>query len=237
MTRATPLLTLLLLACSGGKGDPLVDTELEDTEPVVDSEPADTEDTELVDTEPPAEPTVWTAPAIAATELGGASMDFGVYARYQQLVPASLMPADAVEIVELRLRRSGAKGADQQTTTLPSVEIWLGTAAGTALADAFADNLTGDEQQVFNEAVTLGVASGDGLLFDDLVVTVDPPFAYDPAGGPLLLDLRVPTLHNNVLFDCKNDGTMPVVMSSAAGTPTERNNLSGCGMVVQLLVR
>jgi hypothetical protein len=235
MNRWLALLTLTTLGCTDGK-----DTAAEDSDVVLEeTEIEDTEviDAEVIDTDPPRESSVVTVPASAEAEQAGASMDFGVYSRYQQLVPGSMVSAVAVEILELRLRRTPGKGSDGRTTSLPSVELWLGTAAAEDLSSTFADNLTGDEQQVFSEAVNLAAASGDPLLFDDLVVTVDPPFAYDPAQGGLLVDLRIPTTGDNVLFDCKNDGSMPVVMSSAAGTPTESNNLSGCGMALQLVVR
>ncbi len=241
MKRSIPWTLCLLVACGPTEDAPTDETDVDTDTEETDSETDETDDTDTTEetdeTEVPAEPYVTTVPASVETELGGASMDFGVYSRYQQIVPTSLLPADAVEILEVRFRRSGAEGAAAQTTSIPTAELWLGTAAGSPLSSTFADNLTGDEQRVFNDAIDLVAATGDGLLFDDFVVTVDPPFAYDPADGALLLDLHMPTVGSNVLFDCKNDGTMPVVMSSAAGTPAMSNNLSGCGMVVQLLVR
>jgi hypothetical protein len=203
-----------------------------DTDPVGDTDTAGDTDSDL-----PAEPYTWWVPAGMDAEIGGAGMDFGPYYRVMERVPRSLLPAQPVEILEVRFRR--AVVGDQTTTNaLPSVELWMGTSATTeevGMATTYADNFTGDEVRVFSGPVAIGLNGDATLAFDDWTVVADPPFAYDPAAGPLLLDFRIGTVGTNTLLDCKNDGTVRVMASWDTGP--EANTQGGCGYALELVVR
>lgn len=149
----------------------------------------------------------------------------------------ALVPDVPFEITAIRLRRSSV-GPDASTeVTTKNLEVWIGTAPTTTQTGEFADNLTGDEVRIFNGALTVPANGPDLLAFDDFVITLATPFAYDPSVGPLIFDFRAPDNSVGANFDCVNDGSMYMYLSTAAGTPTSGNTSTGCGYAMQIDVQ
>jgi hypothetical protein len=234
MTYPRMLVLAVLAACTGPKDTEETDTDTQtDSDSDADSDTGTDSDTDTL----PADPYTWWVPTGMDAEIGGAGMDFGPYYRVMERVPRSLLPTEPVEILEVRFRR--AVVGDQTTTNdLPSVEVWLGTSAtaeDVGMSETYADNFTGDEVRVSSGPVAIGLNGENTLAFDDWTVVANPPFAYDPAAGPLLLDFRLSTLGANTLLDCKNDGSVRIMASWDTG-PT-MNTQGGCGYALELVVR
>lgn len=114
--------------------------------------------------------------------------------RYQQVIAASEFPAKPRTIRKIALRVDSAAGSGF-SESLGHVRIGLSTSARTPanLSRTFAENLGADATTVYDGRLALSSAfagpSGGPKEFD-VVITFDTPFAYDPAKGSLLIDVR-----------------------------------------------
>jgi hypothetical protein len=97
--------------------------------------------------------------------------------------------------------------------TLSAVQISLSTTANgpNALSPVFANNLGGDNAVVYSGSLTLSSANtagpGNTRAFD-VVIDLQTPFSYNPAGGHLLLDVlnSSPEDHSfQIVLDAENN--------------------------------
>lgn len=249
MRHWTVVLGWALVGCGGGDTD-VADTDTDVVDSDTDAADSDTDvvdsDTDVADTDTDAPvelpPTV-ALPPEAETQGGQNWQLFGGYSRVQMVgyLPADL-PSTPFEVTEVRFRRTLTDATDLASTlSLDGVQLWIGTTDafdGVDMSMTYADNLSGDERKVFDGTLSVAAATETSLDFDDWVVTVDPPFVYDPAQGRLILDLRIPTPSTAPLkFDCQNDGTWQMRMATEAGLPTTAYNATGCGYSTQLKIQ
>src|SRR4051812_19054558 len=114
--------------------------------------------------------------------------------RYQQVIAASEFPGGRRNISRIVLRPDAINGV-AFAETLSNVQINLTTTPKTpqSLSKTFAENLGTDNTIVYQGELTLSSAFTDvagGSKEFDIVITLQTPFSYDPAGGNLLLDIR-----------------------------------------------
>jgi len=185
----------------------------------------------------------FTIPAALATAQGDSFKGMGIYSRVQWLPAADQLPTSAVEIHELRFRRDLNQ---DPTATLSNgdVRVSLSTIDRSSLANTFATNLGTDATEVHTGPVDLLAKGTEPLAFEDWVIPVQPPFAYDPANGRLMLDIIIPAASdtNWVAMDCNDDSTVSMRFSYTAFAPTDPPPTSGslttnCGFAVQFGVR
>jgi hypothetical protein len=152
------------------------------------------------------------------------------------------MPTVPFTITELRFRRDDGGADYAQALMFSDVELWLGTAdLDFPPENDFASNYTGDETLVFDGTLQMDAVAGYDAAFDDWVVPLATPFTFDPAAGKLLLELRIPApgSYSSLDFlqmDCKNDGSVYMVMSDVAGFPDTARIASGCGYAFEMVV-
>jgi hypothetical protein len=186
----------------------------------------------------------YTLPPLAESGSEPNWQSLGAYSRAITMVDSSILPSAVFTVQEVRFRRA-IDGTDlAEAKSLPDIELWIGTSARAWLdfpTDvAFATVLSGDEQRIFSGRLDIAAHTGDPLAYNDWVVTVDPPFVYNPAEGPLLLDFRFPSATgfwgpNTVQMDCRNDGLLQMRMTDVTGTPTNANNATGCAYSFQVV--
>jgi hypothetical protein len=145
--------------------------------------------------------------------------------RYQQVIAASEFPGGARVITKIVLRPDAISGV-AFSETLSNVQINLTTTPKTpqTLSKTFADNLGNDNTVVYQGELTissecLDVAGGSKEF--DIVIKLQTPFAYDPAAGNLLLDIRNPSGIKTTQLDAHDapDSTARV-WSDDADSPT-----------------
>jgi hypothetical protein len=153
----------------------------------------------------------------------------------------TLLPEVPVEITALRFRRDNDWG-DGLAKTLPDVSVTLGTAS-VVIGQVFDDNFTGDQRVIHTGAIDVPATGADPLAFDAIEIAIDPPFAYDPSVGKLLVEFQVADNGGEVVWlDCNNDGDLYMYMTSMPfdpinGAPAEGNNATGCAYAMQLGLR
>lgn len=110
--------------------------------------------------------------------------------RYQQVYGASEFAAP-IQIGELRFRVSEKFGNSFGPTTIGNIQLSLSTTASApdGLSTTFEDNIGVDQTQVFGGTLELPGAGQNGLPFH-VSIPLTTPFAYDPATGNLLLEIR-----------------------------------------------
>ncbi len=129
-------------------------------------------------------------------DLGSGSM------RYQQIyTPAEVGHAGV--ITQIRFRPDGGTGNPFSASSM-NVEIFLGYAATSVSAPSstFASNIGTGYIRVYQGTLTLSSADAGGPPRNfDIVVDVDDVFFYDPANGPLLLDIKMLNSSMTTAFD------------------------------------
>lgn len=249
-----------LAACAGGGKDAVddtdvMDTDVEDTtgdtteptdtvETADTTEPLDTTDTtETADTTDTTDttaevPSTYTFPTQVATEDGANANMLGGYSRVMLTVyDTTQLPTAPVQIREVRFRRWAQSATADQAISIPGVQLWIGTGAEPYPYETFADNFTGDEVQIFNGQLDVAANGADPLAFDDWIVPIDPPFAFDPADGTLLFDFRIPAMTTTPLdLECRNDGALQMKLNWTAGEQTTGPISTGCGYIFQIAV-
>ena len=123
--------------------------------------------------------------------------------RYQQIYDAQEI-GRAGAITQIRFRVDTETGFAFPPTEM-DVDIYLGYAARKVLeaAPVFADNVGMSYTPVFSGTLALtSAAPGESPHDFDIVVDVDDAFEYDPAGGPLLLDIFMYSGPITTTFDC-----------------------------------
>jgi hypothetical protein len=240
--RLLPLL-VFAAACAppaDDKADP-TDTDTDAQTDAQTDAPTDAQDqaTDSTDEDPGPLPPSFVIPP--GNAQGGDNWQLFGYKRAQAVV--RLWPELAgrrANITGIRLRRTQVNADDLATTlSIPNAQVWLDTLDGfesSDLSDTFADNLTGAAQKIFDGTLDIAAADAVGLAYDDLVLTVDPPFPYDPANGGLLIDFNFPESPGTVRFDCKNDATVFMKMLNFNGDPGVSDNYTGCGYSFEILV-
>lgn len=129
----------------------------------------------------------------------GATPPAFVPVRYQQVFAASqfaLAPAGGALITALAFRVDANTSNAPFALTIPNIRLDLSTSAlgPDALSLTFTNNVGADNVTVF-PAGPLALAStntdaGNNTRTFDVTVTLATPFFYNPANGPLLLDVR-----------------------------------------------
>ncbi|HKQ50422.1 MAG TPA: S8 family serine peptidase [Phycisphaerae bacterium] len=126
--------------------------------------------------------------------------------RYQQIYDASQFP-EAGLITAIRFRPDDTHG-NAFTNAAVQAQISLGYSARPVAnpSTTFSDNIGPGTVQVFNGTLTLSSAdSGGPPRSVDIVVDVEDQFFYDPALGPLLLDIRVLNSPVTTFFDADGE--------------------------------
>lgn len=114
--------------------------------------------------------------------------------RYQQVYAASQFGVSPVVITQIAFRPD-AVFANPFAYTIANIQINLSTtaAAPDGLSTTFANNVGPNDTVVYSGALALSTAdvpgAGNTRAFD-IVINLQTPFAYDPAAGNLLLDVR-----------------------------------------------
>src|SRR5262245_51915869 len=120
--------------------------------------------------------------------------------RYQQVYAADQFSAPLV-IGRVAFRLDGPTSTPF-SRTLSNVQITLSTTAAgpDALSATFADNLGPDNTVVYSGPLTLSSLAtpgpGNTRVFD-IIIDLQTPFAYNPVGGHLLLDVLNASHENN----------------------------------------
>lgn len=243
MTRFAFAALAALAACAAPKDDAETTdtTDTETTDRAEDVLPAD-DATDATDdaAEPAPLPASFIVPPANAD--GGDNWQLFGYKRAQAMV--RLWPELAgrpVLVTGIRLRRTQIDATDLGTSlSIPNAEVWVDALPGdelTSLSQTFADNLSANAQRVFQGTLNVAAADAVSLAYDDVVLAVEPPFAFDPNGALLLLDFRFPETPGVLKFDCRNDAT--VWMRMISGNPTDTtvaDNSTGCGYSLEIEV-
>ncbi|MCK4786375.1 MAG: hypothetical protein KAV87_21635, partial [Desulfobacteraceae bacterium] len=151
--------------------------------------------------------------------------------RYQQIYDAAEVGQSGV-ITEIRFRPDATTG-DPFSSANMDVEIFLGYAATSVLAPSgtFADNIGSGYVKVYDGIMTLSSdAVGGPPRNFDIIVNVDDIFEYDPANGPLLLDIKLYNSPGSTQFDAVGEGiqnTTTRIYSIAVDSPTGAVNGGG----------
>jgi hypothetical protein len=112
--------------------------------------------------------------------------------RQQQVYAASQFAAP-INIGQITFRPEAICVPFTQTWTNVLVTLSTTTAAPDGLSTTFASNVGADSTVVYSGAITLSTANtvGPGSTRNfDININLQTPFAYNPAGGNLLLDIR-----------------------------------------------
>jgi hypothetical protein len=122
--------------------------------------------------------------------------------RYQQLYSPDDVGRSGV-ITGIRFRLDDAVGDPFGPSNL-DVEIYLGHSANPVSAPntIFADNIGPGYTKVYDGILTLWSEDAGGTPRNfDIIVDIDDSFAYNPATGPLLLDVKMMTTRGSESFD------------------------------------
>jgi hypothetical protein len=153
--------------------------------------------------------------------------------RYQQIYDAAEVGQSGV-ITEIRLRPDADFG-DPFSSANMTVEIFLGYAATSVLAPSgtFANNIGPGYVKVYDGILTLSSNDVGGPPRNfDVIVNVDDIFEYDPANGPLLLDVKLYSSSGSTFFDAVGFGVQTAttrIYSSSVGSPTGTIHFDGSG--------
>jgi hypothetical protein len=114
--------------------------------------------------------------------------------RYQQVYLGS--DIGLLNISSVNFRMDSSFPSAFEPTVLPNVQIDLSTtqAVPGALDSIFANNIGPDNTTVFlGDLVLSAPECTETPCPFDITIPLQTPFSFDPAGGNLLLDVRVPT--------------------------------------------
>ena len=150
-----------------------------------------------------------------------------VSTRYQNIIAASQFSGITGPsfITQIAFRPDSTQ-ATTFSNTFSNVQINLSTTSQTVagLSPTFADNVGLNDQIVYSGALTLATTNqslGATKAFD-IVINLQTPFLYNPAGGNLLLDIRNFSGGLTGFFDAQGDptGTVQriVISDGIAGT-------------------
>ena len=115
------------------------------------------------------------------------------------------------------------------------VEIFLGYAATSVLAPSgtFANNIGAGYVKVYDGILTLSSSDMGGPPRNfDVIINVDDIFAYDPANGPLLLDIKLYNSPGSTQFDGAGYGVQTAttrIRSNSVNSTTGTIHLGGQG--------
>jgi hypothetical protein len=126
--------------------------------------------------------------------------------RYQQVYLGSEVGSGT--ITQIAFRQDGVSGGAFGPTTINGITITLSStsAAPDGLSTTFANNVGADVTTVFTGNLTLSSAAcpGAGPCPFDIVIPLQTPFSFNPAGGlNLLLDVTIPTCVSITIFDAQ----------------------------------
>ncbi len=153
--------------------------------------------------------------------------------RYQQIYDAAEVGQSGV-ITEIRFRPDDFFG-DSFSSANMDVEIFLGYAATSVLAPSgtFANNIGPGYVKVYDGILTLSSNDVGGPPRNfDIIVDVDDVFDYNPANGPLLLDIKLYNSPGSTQFDAAGSGAHTAttrIWSISIGSPTGVIHFSGPG--------
>jgi len=174
----------------------------------------------------------------APVQAVNALSDGGVNSTHiQWLVTTSELPGSSTQIKGFRLRD---RGGNPGPRSISGVNLRVGYAASTTmqtLSDVFASNFSATPPRViYNDAtVTWTKTQNYGSAFD-INIPLDPPFDYNPANGPLVIDWNS---NANVAayfeagFDCTGDENATIY----AGKPDQAfaDNRSRCPISTEIV--
>jgi hypothetical protein len=159
--------------------------------------------------------------------------------RYQQAYWSSEFPGQ-MKITGVRFRPDVTGGAF--ASTLPDVQINLSTTNRPVdgLSLTFSDNPGADDTVVFSGSLSLSSAYGGplgGPKWFDIVINFSTPFAYEPALGNLLLDIRI--YHGGTTtwtgFDAHSVHADSVSRVFAQGVSSPSGSQDSLGLVTQFV--
>ncbi len=150
--------------------------------------------------------------------------------RYQQVYAASqfsAVPTGGAMITQISFRLDGTDPTPF-ALTIPSIQIDLSTARNgpDALSYTFADNVGADDTVVHPSGLlalaSTSTTTASGTKSFDITITLANPFFYNPANGPLLLDVR-----NNSGAGVEGDfATQPIFDASEIGQSSGQTGLA-----------
>jgi hypothetical protein len=148
--------------------------------------------------------------------------------RYQQIYASTEFPQSGV-ITQVRFRPDEPFG-EPFSDALVDVDIFLGYAATSVLtpSESFADNIGPGYVMVYDGTLTLSSNNVGGPPRNfDIVVNVDDVFHYDPANGPLLLDIKVHNSPSSTVFDAVGGGAQSVTTRIRSESTGSVNDATG----------
>jgi hypothetical protein len=167
--------------------------------------------------------------AYASTAGGDTSGSVGPgAARFQFVVNPGQMPAGPIKITGFTVRAAPGTGASSFTAT---GTINLATSTGYAnnnghplISTTFANNIGAGNTLVYSGSFTINnsACAGPAPCPFGNVVTLQTPFLYNPANGPLLLDFQATTVTitgNQDVFDCSETGPNYCAVTSLVAIP------------------
>jgi hypothetical protein len=170
--------------------------------------------------------------------------------RFQQIYNASQF-SGPVLINQIAFRPDGSAGK-AFTATLPTVQIDLATTTRSIdllsfmvldvpgiVSSVFSKNLDpGTDKTVFSGPLPLSSAdagpSGGPKDFD-IIITLQTPFAYDPANGNLVFDLRNFSTVETTFFDASTSIDQSIMHVDAANVNATVGNRFGLGLVTEFI--
>jgi hypothetical protein len=165
--------------------------------------------------------------------------------RYQQVYLGSQFDVTGlIDKISFRLRIFQSPVPGFGPTILPNVLIELSTTQVQpgALSSIFADNIGPDVQTVFSGDLSLSAPDCDTQPCPfDVMIPLENPFFYDPQGGNLLFDIRIPVCVRlnpaaNVFF---NASDFPTIISRAFSRDVNSNvaeDVATRGLVTEFMI-
>jgi hypothetical protein len=150
--------------------------------------------------------------------------------RYQQIYDEAEVGRAGV-ITEIRFRPDQYRPAFGPNSM--DVEIYLGYSANPVAAPSgyFANNIGAGYVKVYDGTLTLSSSATGGPPHNfDIVVDVDDVFMYNPANGPLLLDIKMLSMSDTEYVDADGRGSGQTATTRIFSHPTGSVN-DPCGVV------
>jgi hypothetical protein len=151
--------------------------------------------------------------------------------RYQQIYDSAEVGQSGV-ISQIRFRPDASGNAFSDTDM--NVEIYLGYSANPvgAPSSTFANNIGPGYTKVYDGILTIASADLGGPPRNfDIVVDVNDAFAYNPASGPLLLDVKMNDSPSTTQFDAHNSASVSRIYSASSVAEPTGTVDSGYGLV------
>jgi len=149
--------------------------------------------------------------------------------RYQQIYAPNQFSGLGGTISQIRFRADATSGQAFPPTNM-NVDIYLGYAATTTTnpSPTFANNIGPQYTMVYSGSLTLSSAATGGPPHNfDIIVDVQDSFSYDPAVGPLLLDVFMYSRPYTTYFDASSASQNATARIYASGSVSDPSGTVG----------